>query len=103
MRAWPQNHSFSRAAVLKILAAEGLQAFPWRNEPDDYYPVHEHAYDKVIYVLSGSITFGLPAENRRLTLQAGDRLDLPSGTLHDAVVGPMGVACLEAHRLTNQR
>jgi hypothetical protein len=27
----------------------------------------------------------------------GDRLDLPAGTAHDAVVGPDGVTCLEAH------
>ena len=27
----------------------------------------------------------------------GDRLDLPAGTRHDAVVGPDGVRCLEAH------
>jgi hypothetical protein len=31
-------------------------------------------------------------------LEAGDRLDLPAGTPHAAVVGPQGVTCLEAHR-----
>jgi hypothetical protein len=31
-------------------------------------------------------------------LNPGDRLDLPAGTVHDAVVGPQGVVCLEAHR-----
>ena len=30
-------------------------------------------------------------------LAPGDRLDLPAGTRHDAVVGPGGVTCLEAH------
>ena len=30
-------------------------------------------------------------------LAPGDRLDLPAGTSHDAVVGPDGVTCLEAH------
>ncbi len=30
-------------------------------------------------------------------LRVGDRLDLPAGTSHDAVVGPDGVSCLEAH------
>jgi hypothetical protein len=33
-----------------------------------------------------------------VTLNAGDRLELPAGTLHDAIVGPRGVVCLEAHR-----
>jgi hypothetical protein len=35
---------------------------------------------EVLYVVRGSITFGLPA-----------------GVAHDAVVGPDGVACLEGH------
>ncbi len=52
----------------------------------------------MIYVLRGSITFGLPESGERLTLHPGDRLDLPAGVQHDAVVGPQGVACLEAQR-----
>ena len=99
---WPGDRPFSRDAALQRLAAEGLHAFPWQNAPDDYYPVHEHAYDKVIYVVSGSITFGLPVENRRLAMKTGDRLELPADTPHDAVVGSAGVVCLEAHRQTGQ-
>jgi quercetin dioxygenase-like cupin family protein len=100
---WTDARAFSRAEALARLAAEGLHAFPWGNPPDDYYPVHAHAYDKVIYVVTGSIVFGLPGENRRLALHPGDRLELPAGMAHDAVVGPAGVACLEAHREAGQR
>ena len=32
-----------------------------------------------------------------MELAAGDRLELPAGTAHDAIVGPNGVVCLEAH------
>ena len=32
-----------------------------------------------------------------IDLEVGDRLDLPAGTRHDAVVGRDGVTCLEAH------
>jgi len=46
---------------------------------------------------SGSITFGLPADGRSVALAAGDRLELPARTRHDAVVGPSWVTCLEAH------
>jgi quercetin dioxygenase-like cupin family protein len=52
----------------------------------------------VIYVVRGSITFGLPQDGRAVTLRAGDRLDLPPGVVHDATVGPDGVLCLEAHK-----
>jgi uncharacterized protein YjlB len=79
------------------LRAEGLDPTTWSNGPGDRYGAHEHGYDKVIVVASGSITFGLPGEGRSVALAAGDRLELPAGTRHDALVGPLGVICLEAH------
>ena len=42
-------------------------------------------------------SFGLPDRGERIALEVGDRLDLPAGTSHDALVGPNGVTCLEAH------
>ena len=61
------------------------------------YAAHRHDYNKVIVVTRGGIIFGLPEVGTSLPLEAGDRLDLPAGTLHDAVVGSRGVHCLEAH------
>ena len=51
----------------------------------------------MIVVAIGSIVFGLRADGRSIELATGDRLELPAGTSHDAVVGPDGVTCLEAH------
>ena len=79
------------------LRAEGLVPSSWSNGPGDRYSVHEHGYDKVIVIESGSIAFGLPDLDETVDLVAGDRLELPAGTSHDAVVGPLGVSCLEAH------
>jgi uncharacterized protein YjlB len=79
------------------LRDEGLVASPWSNGPGDRYGAHEHGYDKVIVVERGSIAFGLPDDGRSVRLEAGDRLELPAGTRHDAVVGSSGVTCLEAH------
>lgn len=79
------------------LRDQGLHAGGWGNGPGERYAAHRHAYDKVIAVERGSIRFGLPGSLDSIELDAGDRLDLPAGTLHDALVGPTGVACLEAH------
>lgn len=79
------------------LREQGLDPGRWSNGPGDRYAAHEHGYDKVIVVESGSIVFGLPDEGMDVELRAGDRLDLPAHTRHDADVGPQGVACLEAH------
>lgn len=97
VRRWEGNEIPSEATIRRILDAEGLQPYRWSNAPGDVYGTHTHPYHKVIYVVQGSITFGLPGEGRQITLNVGDRLELPAGTLHNAVVGPEGVVCLEAH------
>ena len=79
------------------LAAEGLRPGSWANAPGDVYAAHAHGFDKVLVCATGSIVFGLPRRGEQVALRTGDRLDLPAGTEHDAVVGPEGVTCLEAH------
>ncbi|HET9345833.1 MAG TPA: hypothetical protein VFO05_09025 [Candidatus Limnocylindrales bacterium] len=79
------------------LRAEGLAPGTWSNGPGDRYAAHDHGYDKVIVVEAGSIAFGLAGRGETVQLAAGDRLELPAGTFHDAIVGPSGVTCLEAH------
>jgi mannose-6-phosphate isomerase-like protein (cupin superfamily) len=79
------------------LRAEGLAPGTWSNGPGDTYASHDHNYDKVIVIEAGSIRFGLVDAGRSVDLGVGDRLELPAGTRHDAVVGPAGVTCLEAH------
>ncbi len=79
------------------LRAEGLEPGSWSNGPGDRYAEHRHGYDKVLVVADGSIVFGLPDAGASVALSPGDRLDLPAGTRHDALVGPDGVTCLEAH------
>jgi uncharacterized protein YjlB len=85
--------------VAARLRDEGLDPSAWSNGPGAVYTAHEHGYDKVIVVERGAIRFGLPATSEAVDLVAGDRLELPAGTRHDALVGPAGVSCLEAHLL----
>jgi len=79
------------------LGAEGLRTGSWANAPGDVYAAHAHGFDKVLVCAAGSIVFGLPGRGEQAELRTGDRLDLPAGTQHDAIVGPEGVTCLEAH------
>jgi len=94
---WADQPSPTEHTLMRLCAELGLHPYPWSNGPHDTYSAHSHSYAKVIYVIRGSITFGLPELGQQLTLNAGDRLDLPAGIVHDAVVGAQGVACLEAH------
>lgn len=95
---WPGEQLPSEAAITHILHSEGLEAHRWSNGPGYSYEAHVHEYHKVLYVVTGSIMFGLPEEGQHITLAAGDRFELPPGVLHDAVVGEDGVVCMEAYR-----
>jgi uncharacterized protein YjlB len=94
---WDQPTPPTEAELRQIYRQEGLSPYTWSNGPGDIYPAHTHAYHKVLYVMRGSITWELPEIGQQIETFPGDRIDLPSGTLHAARVGPQGVTCLEAH------
>lgn len=98
VQPWPHDHPPTEAEIRELMTEEGVPPYRWSNGPGDVYGAHTHSYHKVIYVVQGSITFGLPNEGRKVHLNTGDRLDLPPNIRHDAVVGPQGVVCLEGHR-----
>lgn len=95
---WSGSASPTQSTLWQLMADEGLSPYAWSNGPHDTYAAHSHSYNKVIYVVQGSITFGSPELGKELTLKAGDRLDLPAGTVHNATVGAQGVVCLEGHQ-----
>lgn len=98
VQKWLQSHRPTETELHEQLVAEGLTPYKWHSEPQDVFPAHEHPYEKIIYVVDGSITFGFPVEGEPTTLRPGDRLNLPAGVLHNAVAGSGGVVCLEAQR-----
>jgi len=60
----------------------------------DRYGEHTHPYTKLLYCTSGSIDFRT-RDGGTIHLEPGDRMVLPAGTAHSAVVGPMGCRCVE--------
>jgi quercetin dioxygenase-like cupin family protein len=87
----------NRDDAVDRLAAERTSAPRfWSNAPGDTYDWHRHGYHKVLFCLSGSITFHTHGGD--VALDPGDRLDLDPTTEHAATVGPGGVECVEASR-----
>jgi len=84
--------------LMTRLRGEAGDCYSWSNRPDDRYAAHSHNYEKVLYCVNGSITFLLEAEGKQLELKPGDRMVLPAGTIHSAVVGPQGCTCIEGRR-----
>lgn len=94
LQAWKAAESPSEEAIRKIFADEGLSPSGWSNDPGDRYTEHSHSYRKVLYCITGSITFSV--DSGEITVRPGDRLDIPPHTPHAATVGPDGVVCMEA-------
>jgi quercetin dioxygenase-like cupin family protein len=84
--------------LMAKLKAEAGGCYSWSNGPGDRYAAHSHSFEKVLYCVDGSITFVLESEGKRLRLEPGDRMVLPAGTIHSAVVGARGCTCIEGHR-----
>ena len=79
--------------LMARLRAEADGCHSWSNGPGDRYAEHTHPYEKVLYCVAGSITFTL--RDRDVRLEPGDRMVLPPGTAHGAVVGAQGCTCIE--------
>lgn len=93
---WDGEGPPTKERIEHRFASEGLRPSSWSNGPGDKYAEHSHSYNKVLYCVTGSITFNVAGNE--VELKPGDRLDLSPGTPHSAVVGSKGVVCLEASR-----
>jgi quercetin dioxygenase-like cupin family protein len=96
--SWDRDDPPSAGTVASRLRDEGVEPYAWSNGPGDRYPVHEHAYTKLLICAAGSITFLVGTDALPVELGPGDGFVLPPGTPHAAVVGPAGCTCLEGHR-----
>ncbi len=93
---WPDDKPPSEAQLEALLQREGLAPRWWSNAPGDRYGAHCHPYHKLLYCVRGSICFLIEPGGQQLDLSPGDRLDIPIDITHSAIVGPSGVACVEA-------
>ena len=94
---WIEETPPTEEELRNSLIEQELVVFDWSGSPQGILDGHTHGYHKVLLVVSGSIKFEFPTRHKSLNLNPGDRLDLPAGVRHNAVVGADGVKCLEAH------
>jgi quercetin dioxygenase-like cupin family protein len=96
---WPHTRPLPEEEIVNFFRARGEAFTRWSNGPGDRYDVHVHSYRKTLFCVEGSISFSLPDAGRDVELHPGDRLILPPGTRHGAIVGSGGVTCIEAGEL----
>ncbi len=89
-----QHPTFS--TITREMKKEGLRPYMWVNMPNHRYAVRSHGYDKVLYVIEGTVEITLPDVNQRMSLRPGDRIDVPAGVRHGTIIGATGAKCVEA-------
>jgi mannose-6-phosphate isomerase-like protein (cupin superfamily) len=71
------------------LQAEGfLHTYVWQDGPNAFYPDHTHAAETAHIILDGEMTLTHGGET--YTFSAGERCDVPAGTVHSAKMGAHG-------------
>ena len=74
--------------LIKQLESEYPHVYEWQDPAGTEYPSHAHNGKVSLFVTDGSITFSIAGEQKEV--KAGERLDIPPGVEHSAVVGPQG-------------
>lgn len=93
---WSGGQHPTLQTITQRMRNEGLRPYMWMNMANHRYGVRSHGYNKVIYVIDGTLEITLPDSNERVQLRSGDRIDVPSGVRHGTIVGRSGAKCVEA-------
>ncbi|HWP64715.1 MAG TPA: cupin domain-containing protein [Candidatus Limnocylindria bacterium] len=96
-RVWTGGAVPGESAARAELVREGYAVYRWSDAPGARYEPHAHDDDECLWVLAGGITFEVGGAS--YTLRAGDRLELPAGTVHAATAGPGGATYLVGERV----
>jgi quercetin dioxygenase-like cupin family protein len=75
--------------VIESLTKEGFtDVYTWEDQAGTKYPEHTHEKLTAHVILTGEMI--LIDKNGEKTLKAGERFDIPQGTVHKAKMGPEG-------------
>lgn len=83
--------------IMQLLRHEGWDPVPVNDPAGHVYPPHIHPETKLIAVIHGSIEVKVGDDLYRC--MAGDKLVVPGGQEHMAVVGPEGCTFLWSEQL----
>jgi mannose-6-phosphate isomerase-like protein (cupin superfamily) len=84
-------------AIEDQLRAEGFaHIYIWQDGPHAHYSDHTHATETAHVILDGEMTLSM--NGCSITYRAGDRADVPAGSVHSARMGPTGCRYLVGER-----
>ena len=92
---WSKSYEAAEIDLGELLKSKNIDAERWTAQEDEHFEPHMHKLDKRLWCAEGSITFTIN-NLQKIVLQAGDTLDLPAHTVHEALAGFAGCACYES-------
>jgi mannose-6-phosphate isomerase-like protein (cupin superfamily) len=81
---WERTTQLTQEEAEARLHHEGYELFCWHDVSKSNYPKHKHDYDECLWILKGE--FHLNINDQTYILKRGDRIYLPSQTLHSSHV-----------------
>jgi mannose-6-phosphate isomerase-like protein (cupin superfamily) len=92
-----RNVAVDFEALEDQLHAEGfVHTYVWQDGPHAHYSDHTHATETAHVILDGEMTLSM--DGRAITYRAGERVDVPAGAVHSALMGPTGCRYLIGER-----
>ncbi len=71
------------------LAKEGFHnVYGWQDEPNKFYPDHDHPYASTHVILKGEMSCTM--KGKKVAYTEGMRVEVPANTMHSVKVGPEG-------------
>jgi quercetin dioxygenase-like cupin family protein len=93
---WNREDEPGEYTLRRHFEAEGWEVHRWRDPSERTYGDHTHEHDESLWVIQGRIVVYVAGQE--YALEAGDRLDLPKGTVRRAETGPEGAFYLIGRR-----
>ncbi len=93
---WHGGQHPTYQAITRQMNDEGLRPYSWSQGPNFRYGARSNGYKTVLYCVEGWLEIILPDMDQSVVLRPGDRIDMPRGVRHAAIIGPRGARCVES-------
>lgn len=91
---WSPTYEPSELELVRLLESRNIDAKPWSAEEYEEFPARKLDYDKRLWCAEGSMS--IVVGGIRHNFQAGDAMEIPAGTVHEATAGFTGCTCYES-------
>jgi quercetin dioxygenase-like cupin family protein len=91
---WSKHYESAEEELVQLLAVKQISATRWTAEGGEAIGPRTCSADITIWCAEGTIVFIIAS--KQYSLQPGDTLELPAGTVYEATGGLFGCACYEA-------